>query len=373
MYDAPTLTDGVVTLRAHHDEDIDRVVEQCRDPLSIQWTTVPTPYTRDDAARFVRHAMPGGWAGDQEWAFAVEYEGRFAGTVSLRNRGPHRAEIAYGSHPDVRGKLVMERALRLLLEWGLSPEGRDLETVIWYADEGNWASRRLAWKVGFSFDGTLRGWLDHRGVPTNAWAGTLRRGEALEPRGEWMEVPRIVGEHVVLRRHRDSDRRRLMEGANDPLTREWIYRIPAPYDEHEADAFFRLRDSAMAAGTAVHWVLADPRTDAFCGLVSILRIERPVGEIGYWTHPEARGRGMTLEAVRLMARHAFIDREDGGLGLDRLCLFAAAENEGSNAIARRAGFTLVGTERQGPWRRVDGEIVPTDCNMYDLLAREFTL
>ena len=158
----PRLSDGVVTLRAHTEDDVERIVEQCVDPLSIAWTIVPVPYTRDDAKRFVRHAMPGGWETDQEWGFAVEHEGRFAGTVSLRNRDEGRAEVAYGSHPDARGRGVMARALRLLLAWGFAPEaegGRGLETVVWLANRGNWASRRLAWSVGFTFDGTLRGWL----------------------------------------------------------------------------------------------------------------------------------------------------------------------------------------------------------------------
>ena len=69
----PTLSDDVVTIREHRDSDIERIVEQCVDPLSIEWTTVPTPYSRDDAATFVRHVMPGGWASDLEWGFAVEY------------------------------------------------------------------------------------------------------------------------------------------------------------------------------------------------------------------------------------------------------------------------------------------------------------
>ena len=55
------------------------------------------------------------------------------------------------SHPWARGRGVMERALRLLLEWGFAE--RDLQTVIWLARRGNWASRRLAWRLGFSFDG----------------------------------------------------------------------------------------------------------------------------------------------------------------------------------------------------------------------------
>ena len=41
---APTLTDGVVTLRAHRPADVDDVLAQGRDPVMQRWTTVPVPY-----------------------------------------------------------------------------------------------------------------------------------------------------------------------------------------------------------------------------------------------------------------------------------------------------------------------------------------
>ncbi|MSZ78066.1 MAG: GNAT family N-acetyltransferase, partial [Actinobacteria bacterium] len=85
MPSAPTLTDGVVTIRGHLPGDADGSFEQCQDPLSQRWTTVPVPYSRDDARVFVTEIMPGGWAEDTEWGFAIEVEGRYAGTVSLRN------------------------------------------------------------------------------------------------------------------------------------------------------------------------------------------------------------------------------------------------------------------------------------------------
>lgn len=365
MIRVPTLTDGTVTLRAHGEDDIARCVEQCVDPDSIRWTTVPTPYRTEDAKFFIRRAMPGGWETDQEWGFAVEYEGRYAGTVSLRNRGQQRAEIAYGSHPDVRGAGVMERALRLLLDWGFAE--RELETVVWYANVGNWASRKLAWRVGFSFDGVLRGWLPHRGEMVDAWCGTLLRDEELAPHTDWYDVPRIVGERVVLRRHQASDRERLIEGANDPDNREWIFRLPVPYGDAEADHFLTMREQDMADGTAVHWVVADPATDAFCGLVSIHRIHRPVGELGYWAHPDARNRGLMTEAVRRVSRHAFIDVEDGGLGLRRLQLFADVDNIASLRVAENAGYTRIGTERQGIATRT---AVRHDCAIYDLLPED---
>ena len=94
MTQAPTLTDGTVTIRAHHEGDAQGSYEQCQDPVSQQWTTVPIPYAMDDALTFVGEIMPKGWADDSEWGFAVEAEGRYAGTISLRNEGDGRAEIA---------------------------------------------------------------------------------------------------------------------------------------------------------------------------------------------------------------------------------------------------------------------------------------
>ena len=135
------------------------------------------PYTRDDARRYLRHVIPGGWETDREWGFVVEARRRGRRTplrrrdLACATRETGRAEIAYGSHPWVRGRGLMERALRLLLDWGFAE--RDLQTVIWLAQRGNWASRRLAWKLGFSFDGTLRGLAPQRGELADAWVGHL--------------------------------------------------------------------------------------------------------------------------------------------------------------------------------------------------------
>ena len=41
----PVLVDPAagVLLRAHREADIPGIIEQCRDPETIRWTTVPTP------------------------------------------------------------------------------------------------------------------------------------------------------------------------------------------------------------------------------------------------------------------------------------------------------------------------------------------
>jgi RimJ/RimL family protein N-acetyltransferase len=90
-------------------------------------------------------------------------------------------------------------------------------------------------------------------------------------------------------------------------------------------------------------------------------------EIGYWTHPDARGRGLMTTATRLVLRHAVVDVEDGGLGLPRVTLRAAAGNAPSNAVAVAAGLTRTGVARCAERLR-DGTV--TDMVLYDVLAGE---
>ncbi len=369
--DVPTLTDGVVTLRAHHDDDAPGVLEQCLDPVSRRWTTVPLEYTLPDARRFVRDVVPGGWRSEAEWSFALEADHadgtrRFGGTVSLRDEGEGRAEIAYGAHPGVRGTGAVERALRLLLTWGFAERG--LRTVVWWAHQGNWASRRAAWRLGFSFDGTVRHWLAQRGELHDGWVGTLLAGEPLAPRAPWLGVPRIVGDRVVLRRHRDTDVDRVVEACRDGETARWLGQIPQPFTRDHAVEFLGSREDEQATGQSVTWAMADPADDRLVGLVNLFGIvpERHA-EVGYWVHPEARGRGVATEATRLVLRHAFVPVEDGGLGLVRVYALAAEGNLASRRVLEGAGMTYQGRQRRR--LTLQGGVL-ADAASYDVLAEE---
>ncbi len=367
--DVPRLTDGGVTLRAHTPDDLDGVVEQCRDPLSVRWTTVPVGYTRDDARRFLTTAMPGGWESGQEWGFAVEaVDGdrpRYGGTVSLRDRGERRAEVAYGAHPWLRGRGLMTRALRLLLDWGF--EALDLRTVVWWANRGNWASRRLAWRLGFGFEGGPRGWLPQRGELVDSWVGTLLRDDPREPSTPWLDAPRLVGDRVVLRPYRDQDVPRLVEACRDERTRHWLTLIPQPFTEDEARRFVESLTEVRAVAAGVTWAVADPATDVLLGNVGLFDIAGGQAEVGYWTHPDARGRGVMTQACGIAVRHGFVPVEDGGLGLRRVRVRSAEGNAASVRVIEENGFTPVGRDRRAI--RV-GESTYADALVYDLLAEE---
>lgn len=370
--DVPTLTDGSVSLRAHTSDDARGSWEQCQDPVSQRWTTVPVPYSMSDARDFVEGIVPRGWREDRDYAFAVhaaDGDGvdRYAGTISLRPQGSRRAEIAYGSHPWCRGSGVMERALRLLLEWGFAE--LDLAMVIWWANKGNWASRKLAWRLGFAIEGDVRSWLPQRGELRDAWVGTLLRDDPREPRTTWYDVPTILGHAVTLRAFRDSDSERIREAAAEERMQHWFADLPTPYTAEDARAFLEQRREQLATGSGLSWAVADPATDLLLGNVSLFAV-RPGrdAEVGFWAHPEARGRGLTTEAVRLAVRHAFVPEDDGGLGLRRLRATVAEGNLASVHVIETTGFTPVGRERQGA-RLGDG--TPVDLLVHDLLEPEW--
>jgi RimJ/RimL family protein N-acetyltransferase len=362
----PILTDGVVTLRGLQTADLEALVEHGRDPEMARWTSVPQPYTRADAESFLAIAV-NGWAGGTLYEFAIETEGRLAGVIDLRAQGAGLGEVGFAMASWARGRGLMSRALRLAIPWGFS-EGR-IDVLHWRAQVGNWPSRRVAWALGFRIDGAVPALLEHRGKRVDGWIAALRRGDRLEPAHPWLDPGRILGREVNLREHREQDIPRMVESIRDERTRYWLSKVPDNYTSENAREHLQRIRSDQAGGAAVHWAVADPADDRMLGEMAIF-IRDPQdrqGEVGYWTHPDARGQGRATEAVRLAVRHALLPAEDGGLGLVRVLLRAAAGNIGSQRVAIKAGFTRTGIDRRADRLR-DGTMV--DDLRFDLLADE---
>ena len=357
---AETLTDGVVTLRPHRHDDAPGVVEQCADPLSQRWTTVPVPYSLEQAQAYVGETVALGWLTDTEWSFAIEAEGRFAGTVSLRDEGDGRAEIAYGAHPWVRGRGHVHRALRLLVDWGF--ESRGLEAILWRAHQGNWASRRAAWRLGFRVEGTLRRLLSQRGELRDAWVGSLLRDDPREPATRWLECPVLEDDRVRLRPIVESDAPRIQEACAEERTQQWLGQLPSPYTLEDALAYVESRTYQLAEATGVTWAVTTPGDDRLVGTIGWFNwVPETECEIGYWTHPEARGRGLMTRAMGLLTRHVVQDP-----GVARVTAYAAVDNSASRHVIEANGFRQYGVERLGALVR-SGR---ADMALYDVLASE---
>lgn len=367
--DVPELTDGLeprLRLRAHTAADVEPSYEMCVDPEFQRWTTVPVPYERQHAESFVQHKIPAGWRDGGMWAWAIEYQGRFAGTIDLRDGRGDGGEIGFGAAPWARGQGVTTRAARLVLRHAFDSFGWDV--VIWRAFVGNWGSRRVAWNTGFREFTTVRGGGTARDVRADEWVATVRAGEDLEPQGRWLSAPVLEDDRLRLRPFREDDAERVAESTSDARTLRWLSHLRQPYEPRHALEWFAEAREAAATGEAVTWAIADPVSDLLLGNISIFELGRSAGnQVGYWMHPDGRGKGLMTAAARLAARYAFTPAEDGGLGCRRLFLRAAAGNEASQHVARSAGFRHIGTERSAN-AGLDGSF--EDLLVFDLLASD---
>ena len=341
--DVPVLGDGKVTLRAHGMDDLDAIVEQGSDPQMAAWTTVPDPYGREDALDWVRTKVPEGWADGSNLGFAVEREGAYAGSVDLRPRDEAEAEVGYALHPAHRGKGVMHAALNLILDWGF--EQRGFSVVTWRANVGNWASRRVAWATGFHFGPTVPRMLLQRGEARDAWTGWIGADDPRRPTCPWLDPPVLEAGDLRLRAWREEDADRVVEASNDGRLRHYAPQSPLPHARDDVPAYLLRIRQAAAEGTRMSWCVADRDTDEALGSVALFEFG-PDGsaQVGYWSHPAARGRGVISRATRLVADWA-LTPAPRGFGLRRLFLLCAVGNTASRRVAEQSGFVHVGTER----------------------------
>jgi RimJ/RimL family protein N-acetyltransferase len=151
---------------------------------------------------------------------------------------------------------------------------------------------------------------------------------------------------VRLRRWRMDDVDAVWTALQDPEIRLWNGGGVASRAEAET-LVARRRD--WSGGEHASWAVVDAG-DAVLGSVSLHSIDR-VGndaEIGYWTAPAARGRGVAALAVDAAVRWGF-----SALPIDRVELCHAVENKASGRVAEKAGFTYEGHLRRA-YRYGDG-------------------
>lgn len=356
----PVLSDGVVTLRAHTPADVDALYEMATDPEMVKWTSVTTPHTREMSEDFALGIIPEGWNNGTNRIWAIEAEGRFAGNVDVR-QGPI-ADMGFALHPWARGKGLMTRAVRLANDWAFTEGG--IEIVHWRSRVGNEASLRIAHATGFTLHGTTPGMLHERGEVLDAWTASIRFGDAPYARTPWAESTVLESERLRLRPMVESDLPRIAEACSDADTRHWLSNLPQPYTEATARAYVADCVWQAAKGSKATWAIADALTDRLLGNIAVMDMLGPnptSGELGYWVHPDARGKGVMTEAARLVVAHAF---SPGGLDRRRLVLYAADGNVGSNKVAEAAGFTRYGTQTRA--ERL-GDDTYVDLHGYQLL------
>jgi RimJ/RimL family protein N-acetyltransferase len=128
----------------------------------------------------------------------------------------------------------------------------------------------------------------------------------------------------------------IVDACNDPDIQYWIPTVPRPYTEEDARAF--VRGEVPGVGGEQFAISEDGRVVGSIGLGINDRLQN--GHIGYWCARDARGRGLTTRALRLVCRYALEE-----LQLQRLELITDPDNHASRRVAEKVGFQREGVLR----------------------------
>ncbi|MGK5733250.1 GNAT family N-acetyltransferase [Streptomyces sp. URMC 124] len=176
--DPVELTTERLLLRPFAPFDTDAVVAACQDPDIPRYTSVPSPYTPEDARTFIGETCPAGWRDDSlyTWGVFTREDGRLAGSMCLvrlaQLRSPERqAELGYWTAKEQRGRGYTAEAAGEVVRWAFESLG--VERMEWYAEAGNEGSRAVALKVGFRMEGVMRSKIVYAGTRRDAWTGSL--------------------------------------------------------------------------------------------------------------------------------------------------------------------------------------------------------
>ncbi|MGX2995313.1 GNAT family N-acetyltransferase [Streptomyces sp. JNUCC 64] len=159
-------------------------------------------------------------------------------------------------------------------------------------------------------------------------AGPVLRGAGLELRPWDAEAP--------------DDLSAWLRGLTDPEFLRWNTPMITVATEEDARVSLTARAEQARQGTAASFRVTDAETGAALGHIGVNNVNDALRQaiVGYWTLPEARGRGVATRALALVSGWAFRER-----GLHRLELGHASDHGVSCRIAERTGYRAEGTLR----------------------------
>jgi len=167
----------------------------------------------------------------------------------------------------------------------------------------------------------------------------------------------LIGQLVTLRAWRSADVASLVKYANNPnVARQLRDRFPHPYTAADARQF--VQATSKDRPTTGFAITVNGEAVGGVGIAPGADVERFSAEVGYWLGEPFWGRGLTLDAVRLISGYAFTT-----CNMLRLFALPFADNLQSTRVLEKAGYTREAILRASGVK--DG--VPKDQALYALV------
>jgi ribosomal-protein-serine acetyltransferase len=122
----------------------------------------------------------------------------------------------------------------------------------------------------------------------------------------------------------------------------WMSWATPNYSHAEAIAWIRACEAGRVANTGYEFGIFTSATGHFVGAAGLNQFNKVNNfcNLGYWVRESAQRQGVATAAVAALRNYAF-----NGLGLARVEIVAAVNNEPSLSVARRSGATFECTAR----------------------------
>lgn len=335
------MTAGRLHLRPWQAGDEAVVLELAADLDTRPWPSLPVPCLPEQARTYVRRTAPDGWSSSRDLAWAVcdSTSAEVLAAVALQAAAdPGAWDVAFWCRPAARGQGVVPQALGVVCRWAFAELAA--ARVQWRGEVGDWGARRAVEKAGFRVEGVLRRGAVRTGARVDVWLAALLPDDPVRDSAALPSLGRPSDGVVALRHWREADLPFVQQAGNDAETARWLP-LPVPYTMADARAWaLGVVPLEWADGTVAGVAVVDAGTDEPLGAVALTLGRTGTGEIGYWTAPHVRGRGVAVRAVVLHTSWGM-----SALGLTRVELLADVANTASQRVAEKAGFVREGVAR----------------------------
>jgi len=179
---------------------------------------------------------------------------------------------------------------------------------------------------------------------------------------------KLITKRLILREPKLKDAEDIAEQADNLKVSKLMCPLPYPYTIKDAKGFIEDCNKRAKEKPRKHYscVIKLKEEEKVIGIITLEGINyfEGYGDYGYWLGEKYWRLGIMSEALEAFINFAFTK-----LKLKRLQIACFVENKGSEVVAKKMGFKLEGTIRQGSRSKATGKT--HNHHIYGLLKEEW--